>query len=143
MYMKTTPVWILTSSGPKTPAEECLSLENKNSQHLVKSPHYLNPNIPSASSHDAGRRPEENLYLLFVNTDNQRNPNYESYGLGTVYTCMQTHTNTPHRIHTLITMWCKQSATFGVPIFTAGMYVPDRILFHVGVRISVIFVALP
>lgn len=35
------------------------------------------------------------------------------------YTCMQNahkHT-TPH---TLITMWCKQSATFGVPIFSAG-----------------------
>lgn len=47
---------------------------------------------------------KENLYLLFVNMDDQRNLSYESFGLGTVYTCMKTHTNTPHRIHTLITM---------------------------------------
>lgn len=68
------------------------------------------------------------------NMDNQRNLSYESYGLGTVFICIQTHT--------LITMLCKQSTTFGVPIFTVGMCVPDRILFHVCVRIGFIFVAL-
>lgn len=42
--------------------------------------------------------------LRFVNIDNQRNLSYESYGIDTVDTCMQTQTNTPHCAHTLITM---------------------------------------
>lgn len=82
------------------------SMKTKTNWHqLVVHPlHYLNSNILSASSQDGGRQAEENLYLLFVDMDNQRNLSYESYGLGAVYTCMQMHTNTPNHIHTLITM---------------------------------------
>lgn len=67
-------------------------------QLLVESLHYLNPSIPLPSSQDGERQAEGNLYLLFVNMDNQRNLSYESYGLGTVYTCMLTH-------HTAYTHW--------------------------------------
>lgn len=107
-------------------------------QHLVKSPLYVNPNIPSASSQGGGIQPEKKVYLLSVNTGDQRNPSNDSYGLGTVYACKQTQT---HRLHTLITMWCKQSDAFWGCQFSQQACACLNILFHVTIR--VIFVALP
>lgn len=74
------------------------------------------------------RKTRSREFLLFVNTDNQRNLSYESFGFSTVYMCMQMHTTASHRAHTVI-MRCEQSTTFWVSISAAGMCVPDRIVF--------------
>lgn len=104
-----THAWIQTLTAPNTWIKMFNSHGKKRShwrQLWVKSLRYLNPNIPSASAQDGGRQGEENLSLLFVNMHDQRNLSYESYGLGTVYTCMQTHTNTPYEY----THWWQCSA---------------------------------
>lgn len=84
---------------------------------------------------------QENLYL-FVNIDKPRNLSYESFGL-VLLTQARKYTQTRHTVYTHTDNNVVQTVQrCWVPIFPAGMCTPGRILLHVCVGISVIFVAL-
>lgn len=135
-----TPGWILSSAGPNTPEQKHHSIWPPWKQRPFG---FWGPAFLRLHLKMEGSRAEDNLYLLFVNTGDRRNLSYESNGLGAVDTRMQALTNTPHGVHTLITMQSKHSTTAGMPAVAAGMCVPDHILHGVSVRVSVVFVALP